>query len=65
MTDKKENQKKKIMEEKEMKETKDKRIEFRLTAEEKEKILAYAEKHNLTMSEVVRELCQKIFNQED
>lgn len=53
------------MEEKEMKETKDKRIEFRLTAEEKEKIIAYAEKHNLNMSEVIRELCQKIFNQEE
>ena len=53
------------MEEKEMKETKDKRIEFRLTPEEKEKIIAYAEKHNLNMSEVIRELCQKIFNQEE
>lgn len=47
-----------------IKETKSKRIEFRLTAEEKEKILAYAEKRDLTMSEVVRELCEKIFNGE-
>lgn len=62
MTDKKGKPKEKIMEEKKMKETKDKRIEFRLTAEEKEKIIAYAEKHNLNMSEVIRELCQKIFN---
>ena len=37
-----------------MKEIKNKKIEFRLTAEEKEKIVAYAEKHNLTMSEVIR-----------
>lgn len=47
-----------------MKENKTKKIEFRLTAEEKEKILAYAEKHNMTMSEVVRDLCQKIFEGE-
>ena len=53
------------MEDLEMKENKTKRIEFRLTAEEKEKILAYAEKRNLNMSEVIRELCQKIFNGEE
>lgn len=47
-----------------MKENKTKKIEFRLTAEEKEKILAYAEKRNMTMSEVVRDLCQKIFEGE-
>lgn len=47
-----------------MKEKKDKKIEFRLTAEEKEKIIAYAEKRDMTMSEVIRELCEKIFNQE-
>lgn len=47
-----------------MKENKTKKIEFRLTAEEKEKILAYAEKRNMTMSEVVRYLCQKIFEGE-
>lgn len=40
---------------------KDKKIEFRLTAEEKEKILEYAEKHDMTMSEVIRSLCEKIF----
>ena len=44
-----------------MKEIKDKKIEFRLTAEEKEKIAAYAEKHSLTMSGVIRQLCEKIF----
>lgn len=47
-----------------MKENKTKKIEFRLTAEEKEKILAYAEKRNMTMSEVVRDLCYKIFEGE-
>lgn len=47
-----------------MKENKTKKIEFRLTAEEKEKILAYAEERNMTMSEVVRDLCQKIFEGE-
>lgn len=39
----------------------DKKIEFRLTAEEKEKIIAYAEKHDMNMSEVIRSLCEKIF----
>lgn len=44
-----------------MKEIKDKKIEFRLTAAEKEKIQEYAEKRDMTMSEVIRELCEKIF----
>ena len=44
---------------------KDIKIEFRLTAEEKEKIIAYAEKHGLTMSEVIRQLCEKIFNESE
>lgn len=43
----------------------DKKIEFRLTAEEKEMIVAYAESRNMTMSDVVRELCEKIFKQEE
>jgi hypothetical protein len=44
-----------------MKEIKDKKVEFRLTVAEKEKILAYAEKHQMTMSELIRSLCEKIF----
>ena len=45
-----------------MKETKNVRIEIRLTPKEKELIKEYAEKHNTTISETVRDLCYKIFN---
>ena len=47
-----------------MKETKTTRLEIRLTPEEKEKIKAYAAEHNKTISAVVRELCQMIFESE-
>lgn len=48
-----------------MKETKTEFFRMRLTQEEKEKIMAYAEKRGLTMSEAVRELCYKIFNEKE
>ena len=44
-----------------MKEIKNKKIEFRLTEREKELIQQYADKRDMTMSEVIRELCEKIF----
>ena len=40
---------------------KDKKIEVRLTAIEKEKLKAYADKRHMTMSEVIRVLCESIF----
>lgn len=40
------------------------RIEFRMTPEEKQKIVEYCEKHHMTMSEFARMACEKIFNQE-
>lgn len=46
-----------------MKEIKNVRIEIRLTPTEKELIKRYAEKHNTTISETVRNLCYKIFNE--
>jgi uncharacterized protein (DUF1778 family) len=44
-----------------MKETKTARLEIRLTNSEKEKLREYAAEHNKTISEVVKELCQFIF----
>ena len=40
-------------------------LKIRVTPKEKEQIRAYAEKHNLTMSEAIRQLCYKIFSQEE
>lgn len=42
---------------------KDKKIEVRLTAIEKEKLKAYADKRHMTMSEVIRVLCESIFQE--
>lgn len=39
-------------------------MKCRLTPTEKEKILEYCEKHNMTISEFVRFACERIF-QED
>lgn len=50
------------MKEKELKTT---RIEIRVTPEEKELIKAYAEKRHLTISDVIRILCEEIFNPTD
>lgn len=44
-----------------MKETKDNSIRIRLTNSEKQRILDYCEKHNLTISEFIRFACNKIF----
>ena len=47
-----------------MKVIKDKKLEFRLTAEEKNRIKAYAEKRGIKMSQAVRLLCEKVMNGE-
>ena len=39
-------------------------IKMRLTPEEKQKFKDYAEKHNMTLTEVIRHFCYQIFNQE-
>lgn len=41
----------------------DKKIEIRLTASEKEQFKAYADKRHMTMSEVVRVLCAEVFQE--
>lgn len=48
-----------------MKEVKNTKIEIRLTPTEKEQIREYAAKHDMSMSEAVLSLCQRIFSQED
>ena len=48
-----------------MKEVKNTTIQIRLTPTEKEQIRNYAEKHNMTMSEAILTLCQRIFYQEE
>lgn len=48
-----------------MKEIKDKTIEIRLTASDKQKIKDAAEKHGMTVSEFIRFACEKIFNQKE
>lgn len=44
-----------------MKDNKTSKIEIRLTPEEKEKLREFAEKRHTTMSEVIRQMCEKIF----
>lgn len=44
-----------------MKESKTTFFKMRLTPEEKEKLAAYAEKRNISMSEAVKKLCEEIF----
>lgn len=44
---------------------KDKKIEVRLTATEKEQLKAYADKRHMTMSEVIRVLCSEVFKEEE
>ena len=44
---------------------KDKKIEVRLTEEEKEMLKAYAKKRHMTMSEVIRVLCEEVFKGEE
>ena len=48
-----------------MKETKDYQMKCRLTQTEKEKIFAFCEKHNMSISEFVRFACEKVFSQEE
>ena len=42
---------------------KDKKIEVRLTADEKAQLKAYADKRHMTMSEAIRVLCAEIFQE--
>lgn len=47
-----------------MKQTKDEQLKFRVTAEFKEKVVEYCEKHNMTISEFLRFVCESIiYNQ--
>lgn len=48
-----------------MKEYRNQPLKVLLTKSEKEKIVAYAEDRNMTVSEVIRQLCQKIFESEE
>lgn len=48
-----------------MKEVKDCQVKVRITTREKEQILKYCEKHNMTVSEFIRFACFKIFQKED
>lgn len=48
-----------------MKETKTTKLEVRLTPEEKQKLIDYAAARKITMSEAIRQLCKKIFQQEE
>lgn len=41
----------------------DKKVEIRLTAEEKGQLKAYADKRHMTMSEVIRVLCAEVFQE--
>lgn len=47
-----------------IKENKDWQMKCRLTQSQKEEILDYCKKHDMTISEFVRMACEKIFNQE-
>ena len=48
-----------------MKEVKDCQVKVRITTREKEQILEYCEKHNMTVSEFIRFACFKIFQKEE
>lgn len=48
-----------------MKDVKNAKIEIRLTPVEKEKIKDYAKQRDMTISEVVRDLCYEIFNKKE
>lgn len=48
-----------------MKDNKTSRVELRLTPTEKDRLKQYAEKHGLTMSEAIRSICFRVFQQED
>lgn len=47
------------------KDLKENRLQIRLTNQEKEQIRSYAESHNLTMSDAVRELVFRVFATEE
>ena len=48
-----------------MKEIKDKKIDVRLTADEKEQIQDYAKRHNVTVSELLRSLVKETIQKEN
>lgn len=49
----------------EMKEKRTAKIDIRVTPEEKELIKAYAERHDMKVSEVIRSFCYKAFIKEE
>lgn len=48
-----------------MKENKDQILKFRLTQKDKEEIVAYCQKHNLTISEFLRVAYIRMMNQKE
>lgn len=48
-----------------MKDNKETFFKLRLTKEEKEKLIKYAESRNISMSEAIRSLCYEIFYQKE
>lgn len=48
-----------------MKEVKDYQMKCRLTQTEKERVLEYCEKHNMSISDFVRYACERIFYYEE
>lgn len=47
-----------------LKENKTKRVTFRLTDEEKAKLYELAAKREISISQLIRELCEEIFKEE-
>ena len=48
-----------------MKEIKNKKIDLRLTADEKQRLIEYAQRRNISMAEAIRQLCREIFDKGD
>lgn len=48
-----------------MEENRDVILKVRMTAAEKESLKNYAEEHSTTMSELIRELCARLFIQKE
>ena len=48
-----------------MKENKEFQLKARFTLEQKQRILEYCEKHDMTVSEFIRYACEEILFQED
>jgi hypothetical protein len=48
-----------------MKDIRNTKLELRVTQAEKQKIKDYAAAHDMTVAEVIRVCCEKIFNQKE